>query len=123
MDPPKKASVPTETDKRLLHMYGMIPTRGNLLHGQLEVEKRSKVLLAAKYQANSTIDGREESISIPVTLPSRRLISPLTSAAWILAANTPCGKISRIPQLPYPALVTLMTTLTSHCEVGRRLRS
>jgi hypothetical protein len=47
MDPPKKASVPTETDKRLLHMYGMIPTRGNLLHGQLEVEKRSKVLLAA----------------------------------------------------------------------------
>ncbi|KAG7402834.1 mRNA stability protein [Fusarium oxysporum f. sp. rapae] len=39
MDPPKKALVPTETDKRLLHIYGMIPTRGNLLHGQLEGRK------------------------------------------------------------------------------------
>lgn len=47
MDTPKKAPVPTEKDKRLLHIYGMIPTRRNLLHGQLEVEKRSKVLLAA----------------------------------------------------------------------------
>jgi hypothetical protein len=47
MDPPKKVPVPGEKDKRLLHMYGMIPTRGNLLHGQLEVENRSKVLQAA----------------------------------------------------------------------------
>ncbi|RYC82129.1 hypothetical protein BFJ63_vAg14990 [Fusarium oxysporum f. sp. narcissi] len=39
MDPPKKAPVPTEKDKRLLHMYGMIPTRRNLLHGQLEGRK------------------------------------------------------------------------------------
>ncbi|KAH6959878.1 hypothetical protein BKA56DRAFT_599671 [Ilyonectria sp. MPI-CAGE-AT-0026] len=39
MDPPKKTEAPTERDKRLLRRYGMIPTRGSLLHHQLEGRK------------------------------------------------------------------------------------
>ncbi|KAI5459488.1 camp-regulated phosphoprotein family protein Igo1 [Mariannaea sp. PMI_226] len=39
MDPPKTAPAPTEKDKHILHMYGRMPTRGKLLHGQLEGRK------------------------------------------------------------------------------------
>ncbi|KAH7161794.1 camp-regulated phosphoprotein family protein Igo1 [Dactylonectria macrodidyma] len=39
MDHPKKAEASAEQDKRLLRRYGTIPTRGNLLHHQLEGRK------------------------------------------------------------------------------------
>lgn len=39
MDPPKKAEHPAERDKHLLRIYGKIPSRGNLLHHQLEGRK------------------------------------------------------------------------------------
>ncbi|KAH7124816.1 camp-regulated phosphoprotein family protein Igo1 [Dactylonectria estremocensis] len=39
MDPSRKAEPPSEKDKRFLRRYGTIPTRGNLLHHQLEGRK------------------------------------------------------------------------------------
>ncbi|KAJ4176071.1 hypothetical protein NW755_014622 [Fusarium falciforme] len=43
MDPPKNVEPPTERDKRLLRIYGKIPSRGNLLHHQLEAKKSSDI--------------------------------------------------------------------------------
>jgi hypothetical protein len=113
-----------EKDKRLLSLYGIVPSRENLLHHQLEVSKKySTAFMISKNLPNSVINGREESISIRVILPSSKPIDLPISVPSRPVANTPFGEIYQTLRVQYRALAILTITPTSIHHLRRKLAS
>ncbi|KAH8745285.1 hypothetical protein F5883DRAFT_587740 [Diaporthe sp. PMI_573] len=101
MDPPKKAEQPAERDKHLLRIYGKIPSRGNLLHHQLEGRKYFDSGDFALSQAKKSSD----------------------IGAVSTGSEHPSGEIYQTPHAPYRAPATLAMTLIKTHEPRRRLAS
>jgi hypothetical protein len=76
MDQPETSELNTEKNKRLLSRYGIVPSRGNLLHHQLEGRKYFDSGDFALMQAHRTSDigtvttGSEHPIRLDISVPS-----------------------------------------------------
>src|SRR6478752_5881054 len=122
MDQPKTSELNTEKNKHLLNRYGIVPSRGKLLHHQLEVS-RSILYITSKDQADRIFNGRAGNISIRVILPSCKLTGLLISVLSQLVANTPFDGIYRSLHVQYQALAISMKVPISVLQLRRKLAS
>jgi hypothetical protein len=59
MDQSKTSDLATEKNKALLSRYGIVPSRSNLLHHQLEVSKAPSPPSFARFELTSYLKGRK----------------------------------------------------------------